>query len=408
MDSRRLDLPTTPHRPAPLLVRTALIAMAILVTACVASGQAATDGDRAGDHPSSSAAEEQNGGTPADDSASSDPDEQAVPVEVVTLTTGEMEAVLSFSANLEADDHVAVFSQAPGQRRIVELLVEEGDAVRAGQALAKLQDEEQRNAVAKVESQLGKAERNYERQKRLFEGELISEQVFLDARYEMEQLEIALDEARRELGYMSVRAPIDGTVTRRLVNLGDTVSINQHVVDIVDFDSLVARIYVPEKNLRRLRTGQTARLRSDALATDYQGRIERVSPIVDPKSGTVKVTIAVGRRPGLRPGLFMDVDLITEVHAEALRLPKRALVYDRDRTFVYRLTTDDRVEKLPVLARLSDGDYIEPAEHLEAGDRVVVAGQAGLSDGSLVVLPETREATDSAPSTAARLSRPAS
>ena len=114
--------------------------------------------------------------------------------------------MLRSSTNLEAESDVQVFSQAA--RQVTELLVEEGDRVTRGHVLLRLQDDEQRNALAKIQSQLDKAEREYLRQKHLFEQELISEQLFNEASYELDQLEIARSDAERLLGYAAVVAPI--------------------------------------------------------------------------------------------------------------------------------------------------------------------------------------------------------
>jgi membrane fusion protein (multidrug efflux system) len=312
--------------------------------------------------------------------------DEAVPVEVAALGLGEIEAVLRFSTNLEAENAVEVFSQA--SRQVRELLVEEGHRVGKGQLLARLQDEEQRTALAKVESQLAKARREYERQKRLFAQEMISEQAFNDATYELEQLELALEEASRQLSYTEVRAPIAGTVTQRLINLGDHVTVNQHLFDLVDFGSIVARVFVPEKELARLADGQLARIASPALPdARFEGRVERLAPIVDPKSGTVKVTVAIPETAGLRPGMYVDVELVTDVRQDALLLPKRALVYDRDQIFVYRLGAERKVERVLVKPLLADKDFILPTAGLAPGDLVVIAGQAGLKDGARVRLP---------------------
>jgi membrane fusion protein (multidrug efflux system) len=281
---------------------------------------------------------------------------------------------------------VQVFSEAA--RRVVELLVEEGDPVRQGQILLRLQNEEQRSNLDKVGAQIARAEREFEQQKRLFEQEMISEKVFNDASYELDQLRISLADAEREMGYAEIKAPIGGVVTARMVNLGDQVTLGQHVFDIVDFDSIVARIYVPEKHLAQLKTGLAARITSPSLGgRDYTGTVSRISPVVDPRSGTVKVTVAVGRQPGLRPGMYVDVDLVTAVHRQAILIPKRALVYDQERVFVFRLADDRRVERVAVVPVLSDKENIEPLDGLGVGDELVVAGQAGLKDGSLVSLP---------------------
>ena len=327
-------------------------------------------------------------------------EDKTVPVEVTTLGTGPIEETLRFSTNLEAEQAVGVYSQAA--RQVVELKVEEGARVARGQVLLRLQDEEQRTQLAKVDGQLAKARREHERQKNLWAEKLIPEQALNDATYELEQLELALDEVQRQLSYTVVKAPIAGTVTRRLVNLGDQVTVNQHLFDLVDFDSLVARVYVPEKELSKLAAGLAARITAPALGgAVYRGEVDRLSPVVDPGSGTVKVTVGIPEWQGLRPGLYVDVALVTAVHEQAVLVPKRALVYDQDQVFVYRLAdgpgesggkagggeaaagaTVERVLLRPVL---EDKSNVEPAPgSLAVGDRVVIAGQAGLKDGAAV------------------------
>jgi membrane fusion protein (multidrug efflux system) len=313
--------------------------------------------------------------------------EEAVPVEVVKLERGPIEAVLRFSSNLEAESEVEVHSEA--KRLVRELLVEEGDHVTKGKVLLRLQDEEQRSGLAKAKSQLDKAEREYVRQQQLYEQQLISEQVYAEATYQVEQLRLARTDAERELSYTEVKAPISGTVTARKVSLGDQVQIGQHLFDLVDFDSLVALVYVPEKHLGEMRSGLEARVSAQvAGGNDHVGRIKRIAPVVDPKTGTVKVTVDVSGQAGLRPGMYVDVELVTATRADALLVPKRAVVYDKDQMFVYRLDgAKSRVERVFIEPRLADKHNLEPATGLAPGDQIVVAGQSGLKDGALVTLP---------------------
>ncbi|MGH9363627.1 MAG: efflux RND transporter periplasmic adaptor subunit, partial [Thermoanaerobaculia bacterium] len=211
-----------------------LVAVALCLGAAGCSGgdAEARDGERA-------AAEdaEKKGKNGKDEKA----EDEAVPVEVAPLGRGPIEAVLRYSTHLEAEEEVQVLAQA--SRQVRQLFVEEGRRVGRGQVLLRLQDEEQRTALAKVQSQLAKAEREHERQKRLFALELIPEQAFHQTAYELEQLQLAREEARRQLGYTEVRAPISGTVTRRLVGVGDFVNLNQPLFELVDFDSIVARVH---------------------------------------------------------------------------------------------------------------------------------------------------------------------
>jgi membrane fusion protein (multidrug efflux system) len=240
---------------------------------------------------------------------------------------------------------------------------------------------------------LTKSRKEYDRSKRLHEQQLISDEAFANANFEFERLQITLEDRRRELGYTEVRAPISGTITQRMVNLGDHVQIEQELFEIMDFDTMVARVFVSEKNLDELRRGQEARISTSVTGggREFVGRVERIAPIVDSRTGTVKVTVAVDRERGLRPGLYVDVDLVTATHTEALLVPKRALVYDNDQIFVYRLDDERRVERVYIESTLADRDWIEPAGGLDFGDRVVVAGQAGLKNGALVELPGDKE-----------------
>jgi membrane fusion protein (multidrug efflux system) len=318
---------------------------------------------------------------------------EAIPVEVSPLEEGLIEATLRFSATLEAERDVQVYAEAT--RRVINLLVEEGDRVKKGQLLVNLQDEEQRSALAKAKSQLDQRRREFDRQKSLFDQKLVSEQVFIDAEYQLDQAQLALDDATRELAFTEVRAAISGIITERSVNLGDFVSVNQPLFRIVDFSSIVARIYVPEQELPRLKRGQSVHLTADALGgTVFSGAIERISPVVDPGTGTIKVTVATPDQKHLRPGMYVQVELVTAVHEHAILIPKKALAYDNDQVFVFRLAEDRTVERVAITPALEDSEFMEPVAGLALGDQIVVAGQSGLKDGAKVRLPGDPEPED--------------
>ncbi len=310
----------------------------------------------------------------------------AIPVEVQPIQRGPIESALRTFATLEAEQEVKVFARTAN--RVMELLVEEGSAVEKDAVLVRLDDSNQKVMVAKAENALAKSRAEFERLEVLHEQKLIADQVFTDARYELRQLELALEEAQRELDYTIIRAPLRGVISKRLVKLGDLVSNAQHLFDIVDFDSIVARIYVPEKNLASLATNQPARVNATALVgREFLGRVRRVAPVVDAKSGTVKVTIGFEDLGPLRPGMYVDVELILDRKNDAVLLSKRALVLDGDQTYAFRLGPDRKVQRLLVEPRASDRLHVEPMTGFNEGDQVVVAGQTGLKDGALVRIP---------------------
>ncbi len=335
-------------------------------------------------------------------------EEEAVPVAAFPLQRGPIERVLRYSSNLEAERSVAVLAEA--SRQVTELLVEEGSWVEKGQPLLRLEDEAQKSELAKTQSQLAKATREYQRQERLFSQQLISEQAFSESTYDKEQLEIAVADAERELGYATVYAPISGAITQRLVNLGDHIQVNEHLFDIVDFGSLVARIFVPEKELADLSRGQAARLHAQAIGGEARdAKILRIAPTVDSRSGTVKVTLAIPNKKSLRPGMFVEVDLIADTDEDALLIPKRALIYDESQIFVFKAAPtsagavadaganarEATVERLLIETVIESRNFVKvTGEKLTAGDLVIVAGQAGLKDGAKVRLLDLQEALD--------------
>ncbi|MEM8962467.1 MAG: efflux RND transporter periplasmic adaptor subunit [Acidobacteriota bacterium] len=315
-------------------------------------------------------------------------EEERPPVEVASLNRGSIEAMLRFSTNLEAEDSVQVFSEAA--RQVLDLRVEEGDRVRKGQVLIRLQDEEQQSTLERVTIELDKANREYDRQQNLYNKDLISEQAYNDATYEVERLTLELGDAKRQLSYTNVTAPIAGTITERMVNLGDYVTVNQPLFQLVDFDSIVARIFVPEKELGRLRVGQTARVFSDSLGGEARaGKVLRIAPVVDPRSGTIKVTVAIPSNQGLKPGMYVEVELVTATYDDVMLIPKRAVIYDDNLPYLFRVVEGDEmseVERVVLDIELEDADHVMLAEGSEiAGrDRVVIAGQAGIKDGAEV------------------------
>jgi membrane fusion protein (multidrug efflux system) len=329
-----------------------------------------------------------------------DKKEEGVPVEVATLVRGPIEEVIKASNHLEAEQTVKVFSRA--SNLLVELLVEEGDLVKKKQVLARLQNDDQKTTCDKALSQLNQAKANFKRTEQMFKGDLVSQRDYDDGKYGLEQLQLAMNEAQRQLDFTEIKAPIAGTITTRLVRLGDQVNPNQHLFDIIDFDSIVALVYVPEKRLSQLEIKKPARITAQSLGDEvFEGFIKRISPVVDSKSGTVKVTLGVKGGGKLRPGMFVDAEIIVSTHPNALLVSKRSIVYDSDQMFVYRLGESNRVARVLVEPVLTDKDHIEPAAGFEAGDQIVIAGQTGLKDGGLpgASEPEEKVAAEASEST---------
>lgn len=236
----------------------------------------------------------------------------------------------------------------------------------------------------------------------LYNQSLISESEYRNAKFALNQAQLRSDNARRELEYTEVRAPIGGTVTLRTVKVGDSVNTGTPIFEIIDLDSTVAIIYVPEQFIPNLKPSMEARMISSTLGDEvFEGYVKRIAPVVDAKFGAIKVVIGVKNLGALRPGMWVDVELVLETKEDALLIPKQSIVYDNDQTFAFKMHTDTngvkRAVRQLVVPENADKDHIEPIDGFAVGDKIVVAGQSGLKDDSPIRELGDLEATNAPP-----------
>ena len=321
-----------------------------------------------------------------------DAEATTVPVEVQPLRRAAMVAVYSGTAPIEAHEEAEVVAKVGGEVR--QLLVEEGDMVVAGQVLARLDGDRLRLDLAEIEANLRKLERDYKRQLELSQRGLVAKGTAENAKYDLDALKASYDSARLELGYTEIRAPIAGVVSARYIKVGNTISPNDPAFRVTNLDPLVAYVHVPEKEYRKLAPGQSAEVLVDALGGErFAGTISRVSPTVDPKTGTFRARIEVPdatRR--LKPGMFARVNIVYERHENALQLPRTSIL-DADGGQSVFVVVKDKAEQRTIRTGLANNGWVEVLEGLQGDERVVVVGQAGLKTGTVVkVVDELRPA----------------
>jgi membrane fusion protein (multidrug efflux system) len=306
-----------------------------------------------------------------------------VPVEIARVSRGDISAFFAGTATLEADEETEVVAKVSG---VVEaILVEEGDFVRAGQVLAKLDAEKLAVQVERARANLENLREEYERSQELFSGSMISAQEFQKAKYDYECQKAEYDLASLDLEYTSIRAPISGVVAERLIKVGNMVLANQATFSITGMDPLLAVLHVPERQLGKLKVGHTASLEVDAVAgSDFRGRIDRISPVVDPATGTVKVTVEV-RDPTrkLKPGMFARVNIVHDVHSNTMLVPKEAIIAE-DRESCVFVVRDSTAFRQPVETGYVNSTHIEVLSGVAEGDTVVTIGKSSLKDSTRV------------------------
>ncbi len=322
-------------------------------------------------------------------------EDNTVPVEVQPLRQAPMVAVYSGTAAIEAHDEAEVVAKVGGEIR--EILAEEGDSVKAGKVLARLDGDRLRLAVAQTEANLRKLERDYKRQLELSEKGLVAKGTAENAKFDLDALRAAYDRNRLELSYTEIRAPIDGVVSARYIKVGNTIAEGTPTFRVTNLDPLIAYVHIPEKEFRKLAPEQTAEVVVDALSGErFAGTISRISPTVDPKTGTFRARVEVPdptRR--LKPGMFARVNIVYERRENALQLPRAAIV-DGDGEQSVFVVADGKAVQRPVVTGLANNGWIEVVEGLEASERVVVVGQGGLKTGTPVKVVEAMAAAPAA------------
>ncbi len=306
-----------------------------------------------------------------------------IPVEASKVRTDDISAFLTGTATLEAEEEAEVVAKT--SEIVTEILVEEGMPVKKGQVLARLENKMLTIEVQQAQADINKLANDFNRNKELFGKNLISKEEFQNVRFQYEAQKAQFDKAKLNLEYTSIKAPISGIVAARYIKNGNMVKLNQPVFKIVDFDPLIALLYVPEVDIHKIKLGQKAEIRLDATnGTVYHGSVWRISPIVDPASGTVKVTVAVkDEYASLKPGMFARVKIIYDIHKNSLLIPKHAVLSEDGSETVF-VIKDSTAIRQTVETGYSNDFYFEIISGLSAGDQVVVVGQNGLKDSSKV------------------------
>ncbi len=308
-------------------------------------------------------------------------------VAVEPVTRGTVVARYTTTATLEAENRAEILARTQGV--VEKLLCEEGDRVRSNQELLLLDDDEVRLRLQQAEVGLKEQRSIFERQEASFKKEVVSAAEFDLAKANVEKAEVERDLAEHTLSLTRVRAPFNGTITQRLVEVGQSVSEGTPLFAIASFDPLLARIHVPAKEMGSLRVGQAVELVLDSNAKRLNGVVRLVSPVIDPSSGTVKVTVHVTDYPeGTRPGDFAQVNVVTQRHEDVLRVPNVAVFEDRGENVVY-VAQDSVAHRRVVDVGFIDDTHTEIRSGLEAGEIIVVKGQRSLRDGGRIRILET-------------------
>jgi RND family efflux transporter MFP subunit len=305
------------------------------------------------------------------------------------------------SGSLEARTEARVRAELGGQ--VERTFADEGQRVRRGVLLARLDDSAVRDAylsaksaVRSAESALQIAQRNAERSSRLAQAGALPERDLETAQQNATNAEGALADARarlalaaKQLDNTMVRAPISGAVSQRAVDPGDVVQVGAELFTIVDLSSLRLEATVPVEEIDRLKTGVPVEFNVSGYDRRFSGRIERINPAVDPATRQVRIYVVIpNAEQSLVAGLYAEGRVATDAR-RAVAVPNSAVDRRGTAPVIHRLK-GGKVDVVPVRLGVRDEatELVEIHSGIAQGDTVLLGSAQGVAEGAAVRITE--------------------
>ena len=304
-------------------------------------------------------------------------------VESIIVETSRLEATVEAVGTVLADASATLRAEVPGQ--ILERHFEDGQRVAKGDRLFSIEATVLEAEVNEARANADQAEAAYKRAQRLIDEKLISDTDFDTARANYNVSVARLLSSQARLSKTVIRAPYDGFVGLRQINVGDYATTGQELVNVVRLDPLRVEFSVPETLLAQIRPGQDIDVAVGAYAGEvFKGRITAIAPQIDVAGHNVTIRASLPNKDlRLRPGLFAQVTVTLDVKPDAIMLPEQAIWPMGQEKTVYLVVDGKAVRRTVRIGQRTPG-RVEIVEGLQVGDEVVTAGQMKLFDGAAV------------------------
>jgi RND family efflux transporter MFP subunit len=307
-----------------------------------------------------------------------------VPVEVAVAELGTAARIVTGTGTVEPVRTIGINSQVTGA--LLQVAVQEGDVVRPGAVLARIDSRELNAQLRSAEAALLVAKRAAERSEQLRAQEIITV-----AEYERDQAALAAAQATRDqlgarVGYATVRSPIAGVVLEKRVETGNVVAANTPLFTVANLSMLVVRVPISELDVTALDAGDAVTVSLDALpGRTLAGRIRRIFPAADSTTRLVPVEVELtgAAARDVRPGFLARVSFQLAPRTDVLMVPAGAVVQDGSGEAVFVLQ-QGKASRTAVARGGTFQGRVEITRGLSAGDTVVVAGNSSLRDGAAV------------------------
>jgi membrane fusion protein, multidrug efflux system len=268
--------------------------------------------------------------------------------------------------------------------RVLEVKVDVGDVVRAGDPLVRLDDELYKLESDRAKIAFDKATMDLDRAEKLYTEKSISDADIEAARLGTKGAEVQYRMALKTYNDATIRAPFGGTVAAKLTEVGQMVERGMPVVQLVDVSTLKLTVQISEADIRYLELGAPARVIVESVGDTVTGKVAAIGSRATTGSRTFPVEVRIPGNKRLRSGMFARAMIDAAASRDGLLLPRAALLPDAGRTVLF-LARNGTANKVPVRVIGSAGDLMA-VDGIEAGDTVITTGNQSVSQGTLVNL----------------------
>lgn len=268
---------------------------------------------------------------------------------------------------------------------ITEIHGVEGQQVKKGDVLFRLDSRAVDSAVANAESAVAFTQKNNERQQKLIGLEGTSEKLLLESGQALNTAQTSLATAKVQQSLLRGEAPLNGTLVHFTARLGELADIVTPLAEIVDLDRLVATVQVPRSEAAAVKTGQKAVLSAVHADPPVEGSVSYISALVDPLTDTVLVRITLPKGCGQQPGAFTTAQIVVEEHAGRFAVPRASIYTDPAGKSTLAIVEGGIATQKVVKVGLHDGGLIEvEGEGIKEGVTVVTVGAFALPEQTKV------------------------
>lgn len=322
---------------------------------------------------------------------------------VATVTMQDISTGPLISGTLMPEREATVRSQASGS--VLEVAAAEGQQVRRGALLARIEDQaltealrSAQSSVRSAEQVLAVAEREAKRTESLVKGGALAERELDTARNAVTTAQAQLEDARSRLASaakqvenLTIRSPMDGVVASRPVNAGDVVSPGTELYRIIDPRSMRLEASVPSESLSAIKVNLPVRFEVRGYpGQSFEGRIERISPAADPVTRQVSIFVSIPNTAGrLVAGLFAE-GRVAQQSRRALVVPMSAVNTDDPKAPWVLRAAGGKAERVPVTLGIRDEqtERVEIRSGVAEGDRLLVGPAQAITPGTPLALPD--------------------